>query len=283
MNFFRKINILLNRLLMLLGLRRGQGYWGVVYDSQSKQPLDPVIVKLIEVQWGKVMATCITDLNGRYGFLAPPGKYKILVKKSNYVFPTRLATGSRDSLFSNIYRGEFFTLEGEADVIPFNIPMDPVSSDWNQEAKKHLTNLFPFFETFLLRVVAILFWFVLVLAAIDFFAARSNFSAGVLVFYAAIFALAFLLPRNRLWGRVLDATTKSPIAGAEITLSHKLVLEVIVAKALVSEDGKFFLRAEPGKYLLRLTKESEKKQTRILKSFYCRVGSEGLINEDILV
>jgi hypothetical protein len=77
------VNNFLNRVLLFFGLRQMQNYWGIVYDSVSKQPLDPAVVKLIDAKTGKVISTCITNLKGRYGFLTAPGKYKILVKKTN--------------------------------------------------------------------------------------------------------------------------------------------------------------------------------------------------------
>jgi hypothetical protein len=96
----------LNRFLTLFGFRKEQSYWGVVYDSQSKQPIDPAIVKLIDVSTGHAVETCITDMQGRYGFLTHPGKFKIFVQRTNYLFPSSSQQGESDGVYKNLYHGE---------------------------------------------------------------------------------------------------------------------------------------------------------------------------------
>jgi hypothetical protein len=56
----------------LFGLKKKAPPWGVVYDSVTKRPLDPAYVVLKNLQ-GKQIASAITDLDGRYGFLVEPG------------------------------------------------------------------------------------------------------------------------------------------------------------------------------------------------------------------
>jgi hypothetical protein len=71
-----------------LGLRKKRRPWGTVYDSVTKRPLDPAYVTLIDTETGKSVASAITDLDGRYGFLVAPGKYRITTQKTNYEFPS---------------------------------------------------------------------------------------------------------------------------------------------------------------------------------------------------
>src|SRR3989344_7186884 len=87
---------LLNSFLVFFQLREKRRFWGVVYDSVSKQPLDPVKVSLIYVDTGVVESSGITDLEGRYGFLARPGKFKIFAQRSNYIFPSQKIKGDSD-------------------------------------------------------------------------------------------------------------------------------------------------------------------------------------------
>ena len=94
--FWRNIFFALNRLLVALSLKNSRQYWGIVYDSVNKQPLDPAIVKLLYVD-GREVETCVTDMAGRYGFLARPGKFKIFTKKSNYLFPSQFAPNDMQS------------------------------------------------------------------------------------------------------------------------------------------------------------------------------------------
>jgi len=151
---------LANSILNFFSLRRSKRFWGIVYDSVSKQPLDPVIVKLLYTD-GREIETCVTDLSGAYGFLAQPGKFKIHVRKTNYSFPSLYAPGSNDGIYQNIYHGEFFTLYDDSEVLAPNIPMDPQNFDWNQQAKKKLVSAYPNLKLLFKRLMALVFWFAL--------------------------------------------------------------------------------------------------------------------------
>ena len=57
----------------LLFKRRKRHGWGVVYNSLTKLPLDLVIVRLVNVNSGKVVQTRVTDSHGRYVFFPAIG------------------------------------------------------------------------------------------------------------------------------------------------------------------------------------------------------------------
>src|SRR3989344_335496 len=149
---------LLNSFLVFFQLREKREFWGVVYDSVSKQPLDPVKVSLVYADTGKLEGACITDLEGRYGFLARPGKFKILVQKTNYIFPSKIASKQKDGIYTHLYHGEFFELASESEVVAPNIPMDPQSPDWNQESKSKLMTTHFYFRWFLEKLLAVVLW-----------------------------------------------------------------------------------------------------------------------------
>ncbi len=281
-NFFIYLNNLVYRLLNACGLRHQNRRWGIIYDSVNKQPLDPVIVKLIDAQSGKVSQTCVTDLDGRYNFLAYPGKFKILVKKSNYVFPSIMSAGEKDEIYNNLYHGEFFELRGSSDVIPFNIPMDPEAKDWNQGAKEKMVDFHPYAENLLNRFIAVLFWFVLILALLAWYTQPSTLSYVVLGFYLFIFLL-LLLPRPRWWGRVRFKSSGAPAKGLVLELSYFQMPQVIVARANIYEDGKFFLRIDPGKYFMQIKRYSETNAPVVVYEKAVRVGSEHVINRNFAI
>ncbi len=112
---------------------------GVVYDSQTKEPLDPAYVSVIDLTTGQEVATQITDMEGRYGFVLKKGTYRMMVSKTHYQFPSaRLAGKKNDELYDNLYFGEAFTVVNEDEVITMNIPMDPIGTDWNQQEKRRM-------------------------------------------------------------------------------------------------------------------------------------------------
>jgi hypothetical protein len=112
---------------------------GVVYDSNSKEPLDPVYVSVVDLATNQEVKNQLTDLEGRFGFVLPKGHYKITAGKTNYLFPSvKLGGRVSDEVYDRLYFGEPFTVENEDQVVSMNIPMDPLGTDWNQ-VEKHRT------------------------------------------------------------------------------------------------------------------------------------------------
>lgn len=282
MNFLIWLNNLINRLLFFFSLRKRQD-WGVVYDSQNKQPLDPAVVKLIKVSTGEIVALCITGLDGRYGFLAGPGKFKILAAKTHYIFPSKLAPEDSDGVYRNLYHGEFLDLRGDSDVLCFNIPMDPVGFDWNQQAKKKYRKFYPRLKNFFILLLAILFWLGFVFSLWHIFARGfSEILKAALFAYGAIFILAVFAPPIRLYGRLFFKQSRKPVLDAVLELNSTHFNGLALSKTQSGQDGKFFLKAEPGKYILKI-KLVDKGQERELKTFTIRLGWLGIVNQNIAI
>ncbi len=126
---------IIGALFGFFGIRRKNKPWGTVYDSVTKRPIDPAYVRVLEANTNKEVNVAITDIDGRYGFLLSPGKYLIKTGKTNYVFPsTKLMGRNHDELYANLYFGEVINVT-EQEVVNKNIPLDPVSFDWNEFAK----------------------------------------------------------------------------------------------------------------------------------------------------
>ncbi len=277
-NFFIAVNNFLNTVLFYLRLRQIQKYWGIVYDSQTKQPIDPAVVKLIDVKSGKVAATSITNIKGRYGFLAAPGKYKILVKKTNYAFPSKLVSGDTDKNYAHVYHGELFELFGGSEVVPFNIPMDPQAFDWNQSAKIKMAETSPLWDFFANFFVKSLFWFLLLLTAVNFYFKLSLTAKKILFFLLGCFLFVELLPQINLWGKLKNKKTGEPLEGGLLELSYVQAEDIVVARAKSMSDGKFFLYAEPGQYLLKIKKFEITGEAKVVKVKKISIGKAGVYN-----
>lgn len=112
-------------------------YRGVVFDSRTKETLDPAYVTVMDAVTGTEITTAITDIDGRFGFVLKKGTYKISVGKTHYQFPSIILAGkTHDEVYENLYFGEPFTVEDENQVVTMNIPMDALAADWNQQEKK---------------------------------------------------------------------------------------------------------------------------------------------------
>lgn len=273
-----------------LGLRGKKRFWGVVYDSKTKQPLDPVIVKLIGAGETHEVHTCITDMEGRYGFLVDPGKYKILPKKSNYVFPSSRVTGSEDGNFKDVYHGEFFEVSGGAEVVAPNIPMDPLATDWNQQAKAKILHYKSFWKSFFSVLLSLAFWagfsLTLFFIALDFkqdlvITQRNWFLA--FCGYLFVFILNGIVPQTRLWGQVLDKNTGQAFSNLLLELKNPVLPDLFMARTQTTEEGRFFLRVNPGNYTLEIKKPNPEGVMEVLGRVKVSVTGEALVNQTLLI
>src|SRR4029079_8789506 len=102
---------------------------------------DPVIVTLVDAFSGRQVDQAISDLAGRFGFLANPGRYIIKAEKTHYLFPSKNIPGFTDGIFENLYHGEIIEIRPGVDVASPNIPMDPLAFDWNQQDKQRMVKV----------------------------------------------------------------------------------------------------------------------------------------------
>lgn len=90
--------------------------WGVVFDSQTREPVQGVSIKLMDEQRHKVIENTLTDSLGRYVLHVEPGTYYLMAVKDGYHFPSQEKLG---------YHGEIITVrEGESMIIGRNIYID---------------------------------------------------------------------------------------------------------------------------------------------------------------
>lgn len=128
--------------LILTFVFRRKKMRGIVYDSVTKEPLDPAYVSVIDLATNQEVATAITDMDGRYGFVLKKGTYKMVANKTHYQFPSQLLNGRlADEVYDHLYFGAPFTVENEEEVVTLNIPMDQTGEDWNQQEKRRMSPL----------------------------------------------------------------------------------------------------------------------------------------------
>lgn len=264
--------------LSLVGIRKKRRYWGIVYDSKTKQPIDPALVELIDATTGKVVKQSITDISGRFGFLDSAGVYRIRARKTHYVFPSALITGSTDSIYKNIYRGELITVSEQSDLITPNIPMDPIAFDWNQEAKQKIVKFHPKLEIATNWALAFIFWLGLVFVSLNFIFEPGALSGAFLTFYVLLAIVRKFIPRAKLFGRVVSATIN--VAGLIVEISFKHLPQIIFNQTFTTRGGKFFIMAPKGEYVLRVKRAGESGAAILLESDIF-VGGEGVVNDVI--
>ncbi|MES2416528.1 MAG: 6-bladed beta-propeller [Patescibacteria group bacterium] len=232
--------------------------WGVVYDSITKQALDPAYVVLQDLE-GNEVATSITDLDGRFGFLAKPGTYKLVANKTNYLFPSaRLAERTQDELYADLYFGEQITIQKKGEVIIKNIPMDPVNFDWNEFAKKQ-QNLLKFSskkkDVILKRVSGIVFWSGFSISVIASYIAPAIINLAIIALYVVLFALRNTILKPTPQGSVTEKESGRPLSFAIIRVFSIATNTEIIHK-VTDENGIYFCLIPNGKYLVQVEKKN---------------------------
>ncbi len=247
-----------NLIPIWLGFRRRKRPWGTVYDSVTKQPLDPVYIELRDKS-GKSIATTITDIDGRFGFLVPPGKYNLSLKKDGYSFPSaKLADKPSDELYGNIYRGEEVEITGADNLLINNIPMDSVNFNWNEFEKSNNRKLMKFYskrDVFLAKIAEISFWGGLLFSLVFLFVGSGTLNYIILGIYTLVFLLRLLGVRPKKPGYIIEKETGFPLSfGLVKVFSASLRHEV--AHAVISKTGKYYVLVPKGEYYLSIEKKT---------------------------
>lgn len=280
LNFFRLWSLFLSA----IGLKKKLKPWGIVYDSVTKQPLDPVYVVLSDRN-GKEVATAITDMDGRFGFLVPPGWYTISVKKNNYIFPSKKMDGNvSDTIYENLYFGDSIYLE-EGKTIARNIPMDPERFDWNEFTKKD-KNLLKFSSpnaSLFNRISNFLFYlgfvFSVLLILINGF---SYYNIGVVSFYVVLMIFRKINIKSKTHGTIKEKDTMFPLSFAVVRVFQKGGTKEIFHR-VSDKYGNYYCLLPKGEYYITIDKKNnDESYTNIYKSEDL-VLRNGILNKDFVV
>lgn len=245
-------------LLAALGIKKRRKPWGTVYDSITKQPLDPAYVVLRD-QEGAEVATTITDLDGRFGFVVPKaGTYSLVAHKTNYLFPSQKLVGrDHDELYRDLYFGEHFTTSAPGEIIIRNVPMDPIKFDWNEFAKKRqrLMKFYSERDKWLLHLSDTLFVVGFSVAAIAVIAAPTRaYNIVIFLMYALLFFIRRHGVQARPFGYVMEASTGYPISYAVIRISQAGT-GVEVMHRITDATGRYYCLLPNGQYHVRIDKK----------------------------
>lgn len=265
--------------------RKKERPWGIVYDSITKQPLDPVYVVLKDVL-GKEVASSITDLDGRFGFFVPKGTYYLSAEKIHYGFPSvKLRGQPNDAIYDNLYFGEQVVVNSDGEVISKNIPMDPEAFDWNEFAKTKMKVLKfnPRREAMMARISDFLFVFGFAVAIAAMVFTPGVYNAVVLLIYIVFLGIRLLGLKPKKHGIVSEAATHSPLSFAAVSI-YSNALQAEMFKKIADKDGRYYALVPKGNYVITVSKKDENNGEN-----YIEVGKRdyfaknGVINLDLAV
>lgn len=239
-----------------LGLRKKPPAWGVVYDSVTKRPLDPVYVSLYDAA-GREIASTITSLDGRYGFLVPPGNYQIKAEKTHYRFPSRRLFGlDSDILYSGLYFGGPLTVTREG-LVAHNIPLDPLAFDWNQFAKKD-RKLLRFYARLSALQTRLVSWFFSVgffASVVLLFLSYNPLNIAIALLYIGVGIIHSITQRSRISGVVLERGTKLPLPFAIVRV-YSADGATEIAHTVSDRYGRYYALVPPGNYQVRIERKN---------------------------
>jgi hypothetical protein len=225
-------------------IRRKRTPWGVVYDSKTKEPLDPVVITLIS-QSGQHFQT-ISDIYGRYEFLVEPGTYILTAKKSHYKFPSTTII-DHDDVYENVYHGQSITVDSD-NAILFNIPMDQVEGDWNQNEKRKMgMSRWHLSYAFILMGQS-LFWLGLLWSLLAVYISPSVLNSLLVCFYAAMLIVRNMFRLRQPWGTIKKKGR--PLEGAIVRLINPAFPQVRRAPVVTKASGRYTFLVDRGEYQL---------------------------------
>lgn len=266
-------------LLIAFGLKKRNRPWGTVYDSVTKQPLDPAYISLQDTE-GKEIAGSITDISGRYGFLVPPGKYRILPKKTHYAFPSlKLVGKTRDEVYLDLYFGYVFEIKKEGEVITKNIPMDPENFDWNEFAKgeQHLVKYYAKRERIMIRVADISFSVGFTVATIALIAGPTTYNISIFLLYLLMLVFKEAGIKRSSYGLVIQKGTDLPVPYAIVRILSATGVEVM--HRITDVVGKYYALVANGNYTVTIEiKNADGTYTKVFEKPNVEVMS-GLLKE----
>ena len=265
--------------------RRRRPY-GIVYDSETKEPIDPAYVTVFNADTGAQLDTKITDINGRYGFLLPVGNYRMIAQKTHYVFPSvKLMNKQSDEVYDNLYFGDVFAVtdQNKNAIITLNMPMDRTETDWNQEEKKRM-GLWDFFTRNSklwerVSMTLFIFGFLFSIYALIVYPTLWNIIVFILYIVFTLFQLFGFGPIKI--GTITDRMGRPvPHAVVRVWNAH---LGTQIAQRVANENGQYYLLVSKGDYYITVdAKNASGGYDRLFTSETMKVH-QGVINKSFQI
>ena len=184
------------------------------------------IIRLFDTT-GKQIAQTVTDMNGKYSFIADPGKYIVTAEHEDY-----------RKLQQEI------SIDSEDTIVTENLEMEKGNSELGTQYK--LRNKFAGFiikTSWFIGMVGIIF------SLIAYLQRQETVTLVILVLYLLQLLLIIIFRQNRNYGIVFDEETEEGVKGAFIQVFDVLKGRQIDVM-LTDNKGRFIFNLEKGSYIL---------------------------------
>jgi hypothetical protein len=270
-------------LLSALGLKKRNRPWGTVYDSVTKQPIDPAYVTIKNLDT-KQENMSITDLDGRYGFLAQTGRYLIEANKTNYIFPSKKMAGqSTDVLYNDLYFGTEINIQTAGALINKNIPLDPIKFDWNEfvKGKKKLMKFYSRQEKLIRIITDWIFRIGFVISIVSLFLVPAPYNLIIFGLYLLLTVLRKFGLRQKALGSLIDKNG-DPLSYAIVrVMSPDLNIEI--SNKVADKIGRYYCLVPKGKYFVKVEKKNDDESYSEVLTSPVFLADNGIINKNFTI
>ncbi len=113
-----------------IGFRKHGKKVGMVYDSITKKPIRYAKVLIYDSR-NRLVRTSISDSHGEFKADLDTGKYRVIVQRSGYIFPSNLIKPREDLSMGNVYKGEYI-ITSQRNEMNIVVPIDQINFQNNQ-------------------------------------------------------------------------------------------------------------------------------------------------------
>ncbi len=270
-------------LLSVFGLKKRNRPWGTVYDSVTKQPIDPAYVILKNLQTNEELMS-ITDLDGRYGFLVSPGNYVLSANKTNYIFPSKkIANKTADVLYDNLYFGEELKLDEKNSLINKNIPLDPIKFDWNEfvKGKKKLMKFYSRREKIIKIMTDWMFRIGFLVSTVSLFLVPAPYNLIIFILYIILVFFKKFGPKPKALGSLIEGDN-SPLSFAIVRVIDS-DLNVEITNKVADKMGKYYCLVPKGRYYIKIEKKNDDESYSLVFTSEIINADNGIINSNFII
>jgi len=228
----------------LFAKRKNEKRWGVVFDVDTKLPIPAAKVTLFDSAL-KELETTYSDKDGRFGFLAGEGVYKLDVYKKNYEAFTESDT---DDVYGSLYVGNEVSVIGEK-VLGVNVALHSLTINWKEYADKKVkqyTSTWSLVKKYLFTI----FYFIGLIATIVITIFYPSVFNIILVVINIAFFIGIYFRKKKDHGTVIT-NNKNPVPFAVVNLYDEKGKKD--AFAVTDVIGRYYMLADNGRYTMKAT------------------------------
>ncbi len=251
--------------------RKKQKRWGIVFDIDTKRPIAAVKVTLFDGNM-KELETTYSDKDGRFGFLAGKGVYRIDAYKKDY---EAFTDSDEDSVYGTLYTGGEINVAGE-EILRVNIALRSTVIDWKEYADKKIaayTSTWSLVKRYLFTSLYFIGFTTTILITF-FYPSILNI---ILVIINFVFLVIIYFFKKKDHGTVMTSN-KKPVPFAVVNLYDNNGRKS--AFAVTDVIGRYYMLANNGQYKMKVmgqVADNEKEEQQMDVNV-----RDGFVDEDIV-